>query len=326
MSSLSTARISVGFVCFVILAIPLVSPSLEPAVRRADKSNESLEPPKTKPKADPGAVEVRFVDGSTMKMSLREEKIEFLSAYGKLMVPMTEIKKIEFAMRIPTEINARINSAISALGSNQYKVRQAASEELFLHKEKSVPALTKALQSIDMEVMNRAEEILKRIRAEVAEELLEYRVEDLIVAGDSRIVGKIEVTTLKVNTFQFGEQPLKLADVRSIRSLAIPDDEKPSGNIEPAPQNMVNLQGQIGKTFVFRVTGADNGSLWGTDVYTTDSHVATAAVHCGLVKVGQTGVIKVTVVPSPPAFIASMRNGVASSPYQQYPAAYRVHK
>ena len=59
-------------------------------------------------------------------------------------------------------------------------------------------------------------------------------------------------------------------------------------------------------------------------MYTTDSQLATAAVHAGAVRAGQTGVVKVTMLASPPAFQGSSRNGVTSNPYGPYPAAYRV--
>jgi hypothetical protein len=62
-----------------------------------------------------------------------------------------------------------------------------------------------------------------------------------------------------------------------------------------APQTMVDLCDPVGATYYFRVQGADEGSLWGTDTYTGDSSLAAAAVHAGLVKAGETGIIKVTV-------------------------------
>ncbi len=92
------------------------------------------------------------------------------------------------------------------------------------------------------------------------------------------------------------------------------------------PGNLTQYGGQIGKSFFFQVTGAAAGSLWGTDVYTTDSTLAAAAVHCGILKPGQSGVVKVTITASPPAFTGSTRHGLTSSNYGQYPAAYKVSK
>ena len=46
-----------------------------------------------------------------------------------------------------------------------------------------------------------------------------------------------------------------------------------------APARIQDLCDTPGTTYYFRVTGAVDGSLWGTDVYTGDSPVATAAAR-----------------------------------------------
>ena len=81
----------------------------------------------------------------------------------------------------------------------------------------------------------------------------------------------------------------------------------------------------IGKTFVFRVTGAAAGSLWGTEVYTLDSTLAAAAVHYGVLKVGQTGNVRVTIMGPTIGFVGSTRNGLTSANYANYPGAFRIH-
>ena len=42
----------------------------------------------------------------------------------------------------------------------------------------------------------------------------------------------------------------------------------------------------IGRVLLFEVTGRTEGSVWGTDLYTTDSRLATAAVHSGALREG----------------------------------------
>ena len=75
---------------------------------------------------------------------------------------------------------------------------------------------------------------------------------------------------------------------------------------------MLNLCDPVGATYYFRVTGEAAGSLWGTDVYTGDSALAAAAVHAGLVKVGETAVVKVIVEQPRTKYQGSVRNGVTS--------------
>src|SRR5262245_57977807 len=85
------------------------------------------------------------------------------------------------------------------------------------------------------------------------------------------------------------------------------------------------LEGKIGQSCFFQVPGELDGPLWGTDVYTSDSRLAAACVHAGLLQPGESGVVKVTMLPSVPAFQGSTRHGVTSHPWTTgWPAAYRV--
>jgi len=90
------------------------------------------------------------------------------------------------------------------------------------------------------------------------------------------------------------------------------------------PPNMLNLCDQVGATYYFRVTGEAAGSLWGTDIYTGDSALAVAAVHAGLVKIGETAVVRVIVEQPRSQYQGSVRNGVTSHEYGQYGTAYRL--
>ena len=91
-----------------------------------------------------------------------------------------------------------------------------------------------------------------------------------------------------------------------------------------APPNMINLCDQIGATYYFRVTGDTNGAVWGTDIYTGDSSLGTAAVHAGLAKPGESVVVKVTVERPLNQYQGTSRNGVTSREFGQYGTAYRL--
>jgi hypothetical protein len=162
-----------------------------------------------------------------------------------------------------------------------------------------------------------------------------------------------------VDTFQFGEQRMKLADLRELRSLAGPTAEQ-LANALPDPGNLdaAQLQNRVGETFTFKVTGVQpgpgraqmaalmrkaqmvpgappgapmaaggvagmGGGLWGTDVYTTGSSLALAAVHAGVLRPGQTGAIRVRVVGPQAGFAGATRNGVTSAPWGAY-TGYRI--
>jgi len=93
-----------------------------------------------------------------------------------------------------------------------------------------------------------------------------------------------------------------------------------------APANMVDLCDTIGATFYFRIEGAVDGPVWGTDVYTGDSMLAPAAVHAGVVRAGETAIIKVRVTRPPTRFQGSARNGVTSNDFGRYGMAYKLQR
>jgi hypothetical protein len=74
------------------------------------------------------------------------------------------------------------------------------------------------------------------------------------------------------------------------------------------------------------VTGATDGSVWGTDVYTADSLLAVAAVHAGAVKPGETAVVRVTVMSPLTRYQGSTRYGVSSHDFGSFGTAYRVDR
>lgn len=318
----------------VVLALPLaIAWSRGPLDRPAAEKKEGDRTPAA------GAMEVQFIDDSTMKLTLREERIELITPYGKLLIPISDIERIEVAFRLPDEVAKRVEAAVADLGKADFPRREAATSELRRLSLRAYPALLKAEKSHDAEVARRVRELLEKIREEVPEERLEVRSQDVIYTADSKFTGRISAASLKVDTFQFGEQQLKLSDVRELRS---PSAVEPQAmNALPDPGNLNAYMGQIGKVHVFRVTGlpqggaavvrpglaglvvAAQGFVWGTDVYTLDSTLGLAAVHAGVLKAGQTGVVRVKILGPQAAFQASTRHGVTSQAYGFYNGAYQ---
>jgi hypothetical protein len=140
-----------------------------------------------------------------------------------------------------------------------------------------------------------------------------------------KLSGKIERTSWKVSTKQFGAMQMRLTDVVRVRSLAHADPE-PRLVVEANPGTVVHLTANIGKVYAFRVTGALGGSVWGTGTYTSDTSIATAAIHAGLVKAGETKVLKVRIAPGQNAYLGSSMNGVTSSGYGPWNGSYEFVK
>jgi LCCL domain len=78
------------------------------------------------------------------------------------------------------------------------------------------------------------------------------------------------------------------------------------------PGNLTTYRSESGRVMYIEVIGTTNNSIWGTDVYTHDSNLSTAAVHAGVLKPGEAGIVKVTILKDGGEFKASGRNGVSS--------------
>jgi hypothetical protein len=267
--------------------------------------------------------EVRCTDGSVLKFKMLDDHLTLKTPYGKLLIPFAKINEIECANRTTDDIQKRIARAIADLGSSELRSRQAAEAELERLRMKAYPALVKAEKDPDLEVQRRAKRILEKLRGEVSEENLTVRERDVVHTEDAKFTGQIEPASFRIHTEQFGELRLNLYDVRSLRALGfVKEEPEKLGPALPNPGSLQIYQAQIGKVLLIEVTGALGGSVWGTDVYTLDSALATAAVHAGVVKVGKTGIVKVRILPARAAFVGSNRNGVDSQPYMNYPGAY----
>ncbi|WP_447974817.1 LCCL domain-containing protein [Nitrospira sp. Kam-Ns4a] len=89
--------------------------------------------------------------------------------------------------------------------------------------------------------------------------------------------------------------------------------------------NAVALRGQNGQQFSFACP--QNGtahSVWGTDVYTDDSSICTAAVHAGRITVAAGGTVTIEILPGQPASMGTGRNGVVSGPSGPWVGSYVV--
>lgn len=92
----------------------------------------------------------------------------------------------------------------------------------------------------------------------------------------------------------------------------------------PDPGNATGYRDRVGQSFLFDVTSGTSGSIWGTDIYTDDTAIATAAVHAGILPTGHRGVVRVTILPGQSSYEGSTRNGVTSLPYGPWEGSYRI--
>ncbi len=93
------------------------------------------------------------------------------------------------------------------------------------------------------------------------------------------------------------------------------------------PGYVNNQAADIGKVFYYQVTGVSEGQqIYGTDIFTTGSHLGMAAVHSGVLKDKQKGFVKVTILPGQAAYTATTRHGVTSIAYGNWGVSFKVER
>ena len=152
-----------------------------------------------------------------------------------------------------------------------------------------------------------------------------------ILPGQQRYRGSVRNGVMSSNWGPFAGsiriEPLSGQGITRTQPAILPAPPATTRLVGPEPGVALGLfgyRGQVGRTLYFRVTGDTMGWVWGTNVYTDDSSLGTAAVHAGILRPGQTGVVKVTILPGRDAYEGSTRNGVTSLPYPPWQGSYRI--
>ncbi|MCU0269342.1 MAG: LCCL domain-containing protein [Acidimicrobiales bacterium] len=101
------------------------------------------------------------------------------------------------------------------------------------------------------------------------------------------------------------------------------DTTEEASGADPWTVSAVQYRGQDGEQVTIECSedGAI-GSVWGTDTYTDDSSICTAAVHMGLITVEDGGEVTVEITPGEDSYEGSERNGVTSSDYGAWSGSY----
>jgi len=116
-----------------------------------------------------------------------------------------------------------------------------------------------------------------------------------------------------------------VSDVRSGRISTTPS--APSvATTSGLPLSLSEFREHVFESFTASVVGSNDGAIWGSDIYTDDSPVAVAAVHAGLLKPGERGMLKITLLPGLSRYTAAERNGVSSSEYGRWEGSYRIER
>jgi hypothetical protein len=165
-------------------------------------------------------VEVRFGDNSNLRMLILQDNLEILTKFGKIPVPLAEVRKIEVGLHMDAGVPEKIKAALMNLGSEGFKEREEALNQLVALGPAAYPTLVAAAKSAELEISKRAETGLTRLRAKYKADQLSLTTQDRIITKDSIVSGEIVSSTIKAKTPYFGTVDLKLSDLRSILWLA----------------------------------------------------------------------------------------------------------
>ncbi|CAF4367686.1 unnamed protein product [Rotaria sp. Silwood2] len=116
---------------------------------------------------------------------------------------------------------------------------------------------------------------------------------------------------VEINSFSTSLQTTQTDEMNQLKNSAL-----------DTPTNLIAYRNKVGETFSFVVTGTTRGSVWGTDVYTDDSILATTAVHAGVVKNGETKTITVKILPGQFSYRGTLKNGITSVSYGAWAGSY----
>jgi LCCL domain len=136
--------------------------------------------------------------------------------------------------------------------------------------------------------------------------------------GDRETVVTVVVASSAPNT----DRRNRLVERISAKPAAI----VPGGSgAKPIPwsRNATELRGRIGEELTYECpSNGSAASVWGTDIYSDDSSICTAAVHAGLITRSSGGRVTIQMRPGEREYSGSARNGISSSSYGAWQGSY----
>lgn len=123
------------------------------------------------------------------------------------------------------------------------------------------------------------------------------------------------------NTGDFLEEIAK-ERLKELGVEVAPDEVAADGTVPDDPGNMESFRGRNGEVFRFRVRGSAHGNIWGDGVYTDDSSLAAAAVHAGVLRQEEEGVVSVRILPGRKEYAGAEKNGVVSESYGEWHGSF----
>lgn len=172
--------------------------------------------------------DVRLNDGSNLVVALKQSSLEVQTKYGKLVIPVSDLKKVEFGVHLKESEQKKLESCLSSLDSQSYKDRDSAQKEIFEIGPR-IYGILKARKGESQESRNRIARIIADLEENFQADELSRLKYDLIHTRDFTFGGTV-VGSIAVSSKTIGDHALELSTLRSLITHI-----KPSTITVPAP-------------------------------------------------------------------------------------------
>jgi hypothetical protein len=188
--------------------------------QEGESTDEPVEIVPLRPMVDPDTVKVYLGDGSIVTGKLTMQDITIDTEYGQLKIPVTKILSFTPGLDSLPKLNEKVAAAIEALGSADFKARDAAQRELLAMGVPVRSELMRHTSGDNAERVKRVREVIAKLD-EMAEDFEANQQQswargDTIVTDEFTVVGKIGPQEFTFES-KYGTLGVALADIRSLQ-------------------------------------------------------------------------------------------------------------
>lgn len=160
--------------------------------------------------------DIRLSDGSLVRLGLVTDRIEVKTAYGTLIVPANEIRRIDFGLHLHEGVRLKLESAAKNLASPSFRERDEAAKALQAMGEQATPTLERLVRGQDMEASTRAANII-RVLSENG--VTGRREDDVIITRSFTVIGRVQTPKVMARSAVLGDMALSLPDMRTMHVM-----------------------------------------------------------------------------------------------------------
>ncbi len=157
--------------------------------KKTENKEEKKAAPKPKKVKKPAIPIFRMYDGTRISGDPKLAVLEIKTLYGVLKVPRSDLVRIRFARLKDPGLDTKIEAEIEKLKSEEFEIREKATENLRQFGIDALKLLKKATKSDDEEVKSRSEKLIKEIEEEnEGQEISDDEAENPISGQDDEVV------------------------------------------------------------------------------------------------------------------------------------------